>query len=418
MPKIKSLSALQIFDSRGTPTVQVFLETTSGKISGACVPSGASKGKNEAFELRDGGKDFFGKGVSKAISNVEGEIFGALVGKNIFDQKEIDETLINLDGTENKSRLGANAILGVSIANLKAAAQEKNLEVFEYLNPAEKIIPTPFINMINGGAHADNNCGVQEFMIIPKGFKTFSKAIRASAEIFFQLKNILKNKNLSTNVGDEGGFAPELNSNEEAIELLLFAIEKSGYKPGEEVFLGLDVAANELEKNGNISLLKKNSCTISKKDLIEKYEEWVKKYPIISLEDPLPESDWEDWQALTKKLKNIQIVGDDIFVTQTKKLQKGIENNSANSILIKPNQVGTITETLDAISLAKKNNFKTIISHRSGDTEDAFIADFAVGTSAMQIKTGSLSRSERVAKYNRLLHIEKILGEKVHYIDY
>ena len=392
MPKIKKIKGRQVFDSRGNPTVESEVFTEDGHYASAIVPSGASTGTYEAFELRDkNNKNYLGKSVLKAVENINGPIKKALNNIDINDQKKIDKTLIDLDDTEQKKKLGANAILAVSIASCKLAAIEKNTPLYKYLGNSKSYqLPIPLLNIINGGVHAKNNLDIQEFMIRPEKVKSFSEAIRRSFLVIQNLKGMVNN----TNVGDEGGFAPNLTNNEEAIELIIKAIEKSGFKPGEEVSICLDVAANELNE----------------KKTIDYYYELTKKYPIKSIEDPFTEDDWKSWKKITKET-NIQIVGDDLFATNISRLQKGIKEKAANAILIKPNQIGTVTETLEVIKFAQKNKFKTIISHRSGDSEDTFIADLAVGTKSSQIKTGSLSRSERVAKYNRLLRIEEELGK-------
>ena len=392
MAKIKKIKGRQVFDSRGNPTVEAEVFLKDGHFASAIVPSGASTGTYEAFELRDkNNKNYLGKSVLKAVENINGPIKKALNNIDINDQKKIDKTLIDLDDTEQKKKLGANAILAVSIASCKLAAIEKNTPLYKYLGNSKSYqLPIPLLNIINGGVHAKNNLDIQEFMIRPEKVKSFSEAIRRSFLVIQNLKGMLDN----TNVGDEGGFAPNLTNNEEAIELIIKAIEKSGFKPGEEVSICLDVAANELNE----------------KKTIDYYYELTKKYPIKSIEDPFTEDDWKSWKKITKET-NIQIVGDDLFATNISRLQKGIKEKAANAILIKPNQIGTVTETLEVIKFAQKNKFKTIISHRSGDSEDTFIADLAVGTKSSQIKTGSLSRSERVAKYNRLLRIEEELGK-------
>jgi enolase len=392
MAKIKTIKGRQVFDSRGNPTVEAEVFLKDGHFASAIVPSGASTGTYEAFELRDkNNKNYLGKSVLKAVENINGPIKKALNNIDINDQKKIDKTLLDLDGTEQKRKLGANAILAVSIASCKLAAIEKNIPLYKYLgNSRSYQLPIPLLNIINGGVHAKNNLDIQEFMIRPGKVKSFSEAIRRSFLVIQNLKGMVNN----TNVGDEGGFAPNLTNNEEAIELIIKAIEKSGFKPGEEVSICLDVAANELNE----------------KKTIDYYYKLTKKYPIKSIEDPFTEDDWKSWKKITKKT-NIQIVGDDLFATNISRLQKGIKEKAANAILIKPNQIGTVTETLEVIKFAQKNKFKTIISHRSGDSEDTFIADLAVGTKSSQIKTGSLSRSERVAKYNRLLRIEEELGK-------
>jgi len=392
MAKIKKIKGRQVFDSRGNPTVEAEVFLKDGHFASAIVPSGASTGTYEAFELRDkNNKNYLGKSVLKAVENINGPIKKALNNIDINDQKKIDKTLIDLDGTEQKKKIGANAILAVSIASCKLAAIEKNTPLYKYLGNSKSYqLPIPLLNIINGGVHAKNNLDIQEFMIRPEKVKSFSEAIRRSFLVIQNLKGMVDN----TNVGDEGGFAPNLTNNEEAIELIIKAIEKSGFKPGEEISICLDVAANELNE----------------KKTIDYYYELTKKYPIKSIEDPFTEDDWKSWKKITKET-NIQIVGDDLFATNISRLQKGIKEKAANAILIKPNQIGTVTETLEVIKFAQKNKFKTIISHRSGDSEDTFIADLAVGTKSSQIKTGSLSRSERVAKYNRLLRIEEELGK-------
>ena len=392
MAKIKKIKGRQVFDSRGNPTVEAEVFLKDGHCASAIVPSGASTGTYEAFELRDkNNKNYLGKSVLKAVENINGPIKKALNNIDINDQKKIDKTLIDLDDTEQKKKLGANAILAVSIASCKLAAIEKNTPLYKYLGNSKSYqLPIPLLNIINGGVHAKNNLDIQEFMIRPEKVKSFSEAIRRSFLVIQNLKGMVNN----TNVGDEGGFAPNLTNNEEAIELIIKAIEKSGFKPGEEISICLDVAANELNE----------------KKTIDYYYELTKKYPIKSIEDPFTEDDWKSWKKITKET-NIQIVGDDLFATNISRLQKGIKEKAANAILIKPNQIGTVTETLEVIKFAQKNKFKTIISHRSGDSEDTFIADLAVGTKSSQIKTGSLSRSERVAKYNRLLRIEEELGK-------
>ena len=391
MAKIKSIKGRQVFDSRGNPTVEAEVFSDDGHHALAIVPSGASTGTHEAFELRDKeNKNYLGKSVFKAVENINGPISKSLKNIDFNDQKKIDKILINLDGTEQKKKLGANAILAVSIASCKLAAIEKNISLYKYLgNSKSTQLPIPLLNIINGGVHAKNNLDIQEFMIRPEKSKSFSEAMRKSFLVIQNLKSMLDN----TNVGDEGGFAPNLKNNEEAIQVIIKAIEKSGFKPGEDISICLDVAANELDKEKTI----------------EYYSELVKKYPIKSIEDPFKEDDWESWKKLTKNT-NIQIVGDDLFATNIKRLEKGIKDKSANAILVKLNQIGTVSETLDTINLAHKNGFKTIISHRSGDSEDTFIADLAVATNSSQIKTGSLARSERVSKYNRLLRIEEELG--------
>ena len=391
MPKIKLIKGRQVFDSRGNPTVEAEIYSDNGHYASAIVPSGASTGTYESFELRDkDNKNYLGKSVFKAIDNINGPIAKSLKNIDIGDQAKIDKILIDLDGTEQKKKLGSNSILAVSLAACKIAAIEKNISLFKYLGNSEDYkLPIPLLNIINGGVHAKNNLDIQEFMIRPDKAKSFSEAMRISFLVIQNLKSMLKD----TNVGDEGGFSPNLESNEEAIKIIIKAIETSGFKPGEDISICLDIAANELKKPKTLDY----------------YSELISKYPIKSIEDPFTEDDWESWKKLTKNTK-IQIVGDDIFATNIKRLKKGIEEKSANAILIKLNQIGTVSETLNAIDLAQKNNFQTIISHRSGDTEDTFIADLAVATNSSQIKTGSLIRSERVAKYNRLLRIQDELG--------
>ncbi|MCK4912173.1 MAG: phosphopyruvate hydratase [Candidatus Omnitrophica bacterium] len=414
MSKIKSVKAREVIDSRGNPTVEVDITLSNGAFGRAIVPSGASTGEFEALELRDKDKDrFLGKGVLKAVSNVN-KIIAPKIKDKDADFRKIDKLLLALDGTANKAKLGANAILGVSLALAKAAANSKGVPLYKYLGGAKaNLLPIPLMNILNGGMHADNNLDIQEFMIAPLGFSKFSRAIQAAVEIFHNLAAILKKKKLSTSVGDEGGFAPNLKSNEEALELIIQAIKAAGYKPGKEVALALDPAASSFYKNGSYIFEGKKRDS---KYMIDFYSRMAKKYPIVSIEDGLDENDWEGWANLTKKLgKKIQIVGDDLFVTNTKKLKQGIDNKTANSILIKVNQIGTLSETLEAISMASKAGYTSVISHRSGETEDTTIAHLAVGKACGQIKTGSLSRTDRVAKYNELLRIEEELGKKARY---
>lgn len=411
MTAIVDVYAREVLDSRGNPTVEVEVITENGVMGRAIVPSGASTGAFEAVELRDGDKSrFLGKGVEKAVDNVNSIIAEELSGWDVFDQVGIDSYLIELDGTENKGKLGANAILGVSIAVARAASLELDLNLYEYIGgPNGKTLPVPMMNILNGGEHADNNVDIQEFMVMPVGAKSFKEALRMGAEIFHNLKAVLKSKGLTTSVGDEGGFAPNLSSNEEALKTIVEAIEKAGYKPGEDVRLALDVAATELYEDGKYNL-KGEGKVYSSDEMISYYEALVEKYPIISIEDGLSEEDWDGWKKLTERLgKKIQLVGDDLFVTNTKRLQKGLELGVANSILVKLNQIGTITETLDAVELAKKHGYTAVISHRSGESEDTTIADLAVALNAGQIKTGAPSRTDRVAKYNQLLRIEDML---------
>ncbi len=419
--KIKNIKAREILDSRGNPTIEVDVILNNDAIGRAAVPSGASTGEHEAIELRDGDKSRYkGKGVTKAVSNVNNVIKDELIGKEPFSQRSIDDLLINLDGTENKSKLGTNAILGVSLAVAKAAAAAKNLQLFEYIGGEDaKLLPVPMMNVINGGAHADNNIDLQEFMIMPIGASSFSNALRMGSETFHTLKGILKNKKLSTSVGDEGGFAPDLRSNSQAIEAILEAIEKAGYKPGKDIAIALDPAASSFYKEGVYMLLSEEKKENSSDDMIDFYSRWVKEYPIVSIEDGLSEDDWESWVKLTKELgQRIQIVGDDLFVTNTKRLKIGIERKVANSILIKVNQIGTLSETLDAIDMAKDAGYTAVISHRSGETEDTTISHLAVATGVGQIKTGSVCRTDRIAKYNELLRIEEFLGKRARFAQF
>lgn len=414
---ISSINALEILDSRGNPTLQVFVTTKSGHIAHACVPSGASTGEHEALELRDQDpKRFLGKGVSRCVEFVEKDLAPKLIGFDVANQRELDELLISLDGTPNKSKYGANTLLGISLACARAAALTKNQELFEYLAKDQPIsLPVPMLNVINGGAHADNTVEFQEFMIRPIGAPNFKEAIRWSSEVFHTLKKILKKHQLNTNVGDEGGFAPNLKSNKEALDFMLQAIELAGYSPNKDFMLALDCAASEFydrEKKCYVDKKRKSNKAFSSEEQVEALVELAKLYPIDSIEDGLDENDWDGWQLLTQKLNHIQIVGDDIFVTNPDFLKRGIEKKVGNAILIKLNQIGTLTETLDTIKLAKSHGYKTVISHRSGETEDSFIADLAVATNSGQIKTGSICRSDRVAKYNRLLRIEQLLGDK------
>ena len=411
---IKNIKAREILDSRGNPTVEVDVFLENGVFGRAAVPSGASTGEYEAAELRDNDKSrYSGKGVLNAVNNVNNEINKTLIGTDVNDQTKIDNTLINLDGTQNKSRLGANAILGVSLASARAASTANDIPLYQHLGTTNDfIMPVPMMNILNGGSHANNTVDIQEFMIFPFGASTFSEALRIGTEIFHKLKSELHKKGLNTAVGDEGGFAPNLSSNEEAIEIILKSIEKAGYKPGEEVFLALDVAASELYENGEYNLMSENKA-FSSSEMTSYLESLVEKYPIISIEDGLDENDWDGWKKLTKSLgQNVQIVGDDLTVTNITRLQKAIDNKSMNSILIKLNQIGTLSETIQAVELARKVNYGAVISHRSGETEDTFIADLSVAMGMGQIKTGSISRSDRVAKYNQLLRIEEHLGSQ------
>ncbi len=417
---IEEIKALEVLDSRGNPTVQVEVITEEGTNGVAMVPSGASTGSFEAVELRDGDKSrYLGKGVLKAVENVNKIIAKELEGMNVFEQAEIDKKLIEIDGTENKGKLGANATLGVSLAVARAAANSLGMGLYKYIGGVNaKTLPVPMMNILNGGKHADNTVNIQEFMIMPVGAKSFSECLRMSAEIYHTLKKVLKAKGLATGVGDEGGFAPNLSSDEEALKLIVEAISKAGYKPGEDVVLALDVASTEMYDEAK--KIGKEGCYYfwkteelkTEDEMIEYLEDLANKYPIISIEDGLAEEDWEGWRKLTEKLGNkLQLVGDDLFVTNIKRLQKGLDNKIANSILIKLNQIGTLTETLDAIELAKKNGYTAVVSHRSGETEDTTLADVAVATNAGQIKTGAPCRTDRVAKYNRLLNIEAELGD-------
>lgn len=417
---IEEIKALEVLDSRGNPTVQVEVITEEGTNGVAMVPSGASTGSFEAVELRDGDKSrYLGKGVLKAVENVNKIIAKELEGMNVFEQAEIDKKLIEIDGTENKGKLGANATLGVSLAVARAAANSLGMSLYKYIGGVNaKTLPVPMMNILNGGKHADNTVNIQEFMIMPVGAKSFSECLRMSAEIYHTLKRVLKAKGLATGVGDEGGFAPNLSSDEEALKLIVEAISKAGYKPGEDVVLALDVASTEMYDEAK--KIGKEGCYYfwkteelkTEDEMIEYLEDLANKYPIISIEDGLAEEDWEGWRKLTEKLENkLQLVGDDLFVTNIKRLQKGLDNKIANSILIKLNQIGTLTETLDAIELAKKNGYTAVVSHRSGETEDTTLADVAVAINAGQIKTGAPCRTDRVAKYNRLLNIEAELGD-------
>jgi len=408
--KINKITAREILDSRGNPTVEVDVLLDSGTLGRAAVPSGASTGEKEALELRDGDKKrFLGKGVLKAVENVNSIIASKIKGLEP-DFRKIDKILIDLDGTENKAKLGANAILGVSMATAKADANEKKQSLYKYLGGDKaKILPVPLMNILNGGMHADNNLDIQEFMIMPIGAPTFREALRKATEVFHNLKAILKSKKLSTSVGDEGGFAPSLTSNEEALSLIIEAIKKAGYESGKDIFLALDCAASSFYQDGKYKF---DGSLKSSAEMISIYSEWLKKYPIVSIEDGLGEHDWSGWKALTKALgEKVQLVGDDIFVTNPKILKKGIDEGVANSILVKVNQIGSLSETLEAIELAKKNKYTAIISHRSGETEDTTIAHLAVATGVGQIKTGSLSRTDRICKYNELLRIEEELGK-------
>ncbi|NBW30001.1 MAG: phosphopyruvate hydratase [Flavobacteriales bacterium] len=420
MAHIKSIFARQILDSRGNPTIEVDVLTSSGIKGRAAVPSGASTGIHEAVELRDNDSSIYlGKGVLKAVKNVNSILNEALHGKDIFDQEGIDKAMIKLDGTDNKSNLGANAILGVSLALAKAAALESNLSLFKYIGgPSATILPVPMMNILNGGSHADNLIDIQEFMVMPIGAKSFSEGLRWGTEVFHHLKAVLKSNGMSTNVGDEGGFAPNLGSNEEAIQVVMQAVEKAGFRLGIDMSIALDAAASEFY-NSKTGLYHFESTGENRNsaEMVAYWEEWCKKYPIISVEDGLAEDDWDGWKLATEKLgKSVQLVGDDLFVTNTTRLQRGINEEIANSILIKVNQIGTLTETKEAVNLAKKNNYSSVMSHRSGETEDNTIADLAVALKTGQIKTGSASRSDRMSKYNQLLRIEEELGDNAIYL--
>ncbi len=416
MSSIIDIRSREILDSRGNPTVEVEVLTETGSLGRAAVPSGASTGKYEAVEMRDGDDErFMGKGVLNACKNVEDDIREALIGVDIHEQIYIDNLMLELDGTENKSKLGANAILGVSLAVAKAAAEESGQPLYRYVGGVNAhVLPVPMMNILNGGSHADNSIDFQEFMIMPLGADFFSEGLRMGVEVFHTLKTVLKKKGYSTNVGDEGGFAPNIKSNVEAIEIVLQAIEKAGYKPGEDILIAMDAAASEFydAKEKVYHFHQSTGEKLSSSDMVSYWADWAKKYPIFSIEDGLDEDDWKGWKALNKKIgKKVQLVGDDLFVTNTKRLQKGIDQDSANSILIKVNQIGTLTETIDAVKLATRNGYTSVMSHRSGETEDTTIADLAVALNTGQIKTGSASRSDRIAKYNQLLRIEEELGD-------
>lgn len=419
MSYIAKVIGRQILDSRGNPTVEVDVYTTNGRYGRAAVPSGASTGVHEAVELRDNDKEIYmGKGVLNAVSYVNDVINENLEGAYLFDQKAIDNLLIELDGTENKSRLGANAILGTSLAVAKAAASESNMSLFKYVGGVGAYtMPVPMMNILNGGSHADNKIDIQEFMVMPFGASSFSEGLRMGTEIFHHLKAVLKSKGMSTNVGDEGGFAPNLGSNEEAIEVVLDAIKKAGYTPGKDVWIALDAASSEFyDKKKKKYIFESTGTEMTSKEFVDYWTEWVNKYPIASLEDALDEDDWKGWKQLTEAVGDkVQLVGDDLFVTNTKRLQRGIDEDIANSILIKVNQIGTLSETIEAVQLATRNSYTSVMSHRSGETEDTTIADLAVALGCGQIKTGSASRSDRMAKYNQLLRIEEELGDQAYY---
>jgi enolase len=414
MRNIAGIIGREVLDSRGNPTVEAEVTLGSGAVGRAIVPSGASTGEHEAVELRDGDKKrYVGKGVQKAVSNVNGEIAEALDNMDVVDQRGIDQKMIELDGTENKGRLGANAILAVSMAVARAAASEYDMPLYRYLGGAgANTLPVPMMNILNGGAHADNNVDFQEFMVMPVGAKSFSEALRWGVEVFHTLKGVLKKRGYNTAVGDEGGFAPSLKSNVEAIEVVLEAIQQAGYKPGQQIAIALDPAASEFFQDGQYVFKKSDKSSRSPEEMAHFWTKWASDYPIVSIEDGLAEDDWNGWRILSEEVgRKIQLVGDDLFVTNTKRLQEGINKGVANSILIKVNQIGTVSETLDAIDLARRNGYTSVISHRSGESEDTFIADLAVATGAGQIKTGSASRTDRIAKYNQLLRIEEELGD-------
>lgn len=416
--KILEIRGREILDSRGNPTIEVDLELESGILARSAVPSGASTGKHEALELRDGDTSRYkGKGVLKAVKNINNIIAPALAGECVLNQTKIDRIMQELDGTNNKGELGANAILGVSMAAAKAAAAYTELPLYSYLGGAGAIeLPVPMLNIINGGSHADNSVDLQEFMIMPVSAPNFTEALRVSAEVFHTLKKVLKDKKYSTAVGDEGGFAPNLKSNEEALEVIVQAIEKAGYKPGDDVLIAMDAAASEFYENGKYKFKKSDGRELSSSELVDFYVDLVDRYPIISIEDGLDEDDWDGWKVITEKLgQRIQLVGDDLFVTNPERFGKGLENGIANSILIKLNQIGTVSETIETINMAQRNQYTAVVSHRSGETADTFIADLAVGLRTGQIKTGSVSRSERIAKYNQLLRIEEELGDDAIY---
>jgi enolase len=419
MSIIENIHARQILDSRGNPTVEVEVFTSNGGFGRAAVPSGASTGIHEAVELRDKDKSIFmGKGVLKAVDNVNGAIAEELIGFSVFEQNLIDKIMIELDGTDNKAKLGANAILGVSMACAKAAAQLSGQSLYRYIGGVNaNTLPVPMMNILNGGSHADNKIDFQEFMVMPVNAESFSEALRMGTTVFHHLKEVLKSKGLSTNVGDEGGFAPNIESNEQAIEVVLTAIEKAGFKPGEDIFIALDAAASEFyDESKKKYVFESTGDELTSEEMVAYWKTWTDKYPILSIEDGMQEDDWEGWEKLTREIgRTVQLVGDDLFVTNTKRLQRGIDEKIGNSILIKVNQIGTLTETINAIRMADKASYKNIISHRSGETEDTFIADLAVAMGSGQIKTGSASRSDRMAKYNQLLRIEEELGEMAYF---
>jgi enolase len=418
MSYISEIFARQILDSRGNPTVEVDVITDDGAFGRAAVPSGASTGIHEAVELRDGDKKVYvGKGVLKAVENVNKTIAPELIGYDVADQTGIDQLMIELDGTENKGKLGANALLAVSMAVAKAAAEEVSLPLFRYIGGTNaKTLPVPMMNILNGGAHADNKIDFQEFMVMPVGASSFSEGLRWGVEIFHALKSVLKKKGYSTNVGDEGGFAPDIQSNEEAIETVLLAIDAAGYKAGSQVFIAMDAANSELYKNGKYTFHKSDGKTMTSEELVKYWASWVAQYPIISIEDGMAEDDWDGWKMLTEAVgEKVQLVGDDLFVTNVKRLKQGIDKKIANGLLVKVNQIGTVTETINAVTMAQHNGYNTIMSHRSGETEDTTIADLAVALNCGQIKTGSASRTDRIAKYNQLIRIEEQLGASAYY---
>ena len=420
MSLIESIHARQILDSRGNPTVEVDVVTESGAFGRAAVPSGASTGSHEAVELRDNDKKVYvGKGVLKAVDNVNTKIASEIVGFDVFDQNLLDKIMIELDGTPNKGNLGANAILGTSLAIAKAAAMESGMSLYRYIGGVSaNTLPVPMMNILNGGSHADNSIDFQEFMVMPVGAATFSESLRMGTEVFHTLKKVLHDKGYSTNVGDEGGFAPNIKSNEEAIEIVLMAIEKAGFKPGEDIFIAMDAASSEFydSKTGLYTFKKSDGKKMTSPELVDYWATWAAKYPIISIEDGMAEDDWDGWKGMTDKIgKKVQIVGDDLFVTNVTRLQEGIDKGIANSILVKVNQIGSLSETIAAVNLAKRNSYKSVMSHRSGETEDSTIADLAVALNTGQIKTGSASRSDRMAKYNQLIRIEEELGETAYF---
>jgi len=418
MSFISQIHARQIFDSRGNPTVEVDVTLDSGVVGRAAVPSGASTGKHEAVELRDDDKSMYmGKGVLKAVENVNSKIAEELVGFSVYEQALLDKIMLEMDGTPNKANLGANAILGVSLAAARAAAQDAGMPLYRYIGGVgASTLPVPMMNILNGGSHADNSIDFQEFMIMPTGASSFSEALRWGTEIFHHLKNVLKKQGFSTNVGDEGGFAPNIKSNEDAIKIVLQAIETAGYRPGEDVFIAMDASVSEFYEDGVYHFKKSTGDKLTSSQMVDYWADWMKKYPIISLEDGMDEDDWSGWKSLTERVgKQTQLVGDDLFVTNVDRLQRGIDENIANAILIKVNQIGTLTETINAVNLGRRNGYKSVMSHRSGETEDSTIADLAVALNTGQIKTGSASRSDRMAKYNQLLRIEEELGEVAYF---